>query len=267
MRAYRVARHVHLPAQFPVGGVCHERTVAGIVEREHPSVKSLFLRRQGSGLSGRVGQSFELFLVGYVQFVGLVLLQQVLRELQRQHSGLLRQFAQALLSLVIEQGAAAHEAVVTVVKQAFLLGSEFPVVAVHGLDALEKALVQSHVVGVLCQYRLHFLRQCVKLVAGFGAEHVGEHRRHPRQQVVITFLVVVGIYDCVVECRFVGIIDCFLYLFVVTSYSFHESLFKVFQLDFVEGYGVVWSVVRFKKRIYALSCHGCFIHTDVSLDF
>ena len=48
-------------------------------------------------------------------------------------------------------------------------------VQVYGLDALEKAFVEPHVVGVLGEYRLHLLRQGVHLVVRLGTQQVEEY--------------------------------------------------------------------------------------------
>ncbi len=126
-------------------------------------------------LNGRVGQSFQIALVGNVKRERLVLLEQVLRELQRQHPGLLRKFAQPLLSLIVEQRSTAHKAVIAVVKQLLLLGSELAVVAVHGLYSFKQLFIEPHVVGVLGQYGLHLLRQSVHLVVGLRAQQIEKH--------------------------------------------------------------------------------------------
>ena len=119
--ALRVACHVELAPQVAVVGVDEERGVAGIVEGEDPSVESSLLGSLRRGVDGRVGQSAELFPVGKVQCVGLVLLEQVLRELQREHRGLLGELAQPFLSVVAEQGTASHEGVVLLVEEHLLL--------------------------------------------------------------------------------------------------------------------------------------------------
>ena len=79
--AHLVLGHIHLPAQLTLGAVGHERTVAGLVEGEHPSLQVALLGVLGGSLAGGLGQSVELGLVGNVKRERLVLFQQVLREL------------------------------------------------------------------------------------------------------------------------------------------------------------------------------------------
>ena len=109
-----------------------------------------------------------------MQGESLVLLEKVLRELERQHASLLRQLAQFLLTLVVEKSTAAHEAVIAVVEKHLLLGCQFAMMLVYVLDALEESLVELHVVGVLRENGAHLLRQFVQFVASFGAEHARE---------------------------------------------------------------------------------------------
>ena len=109
-----------------------------------------------------------------MQSESLVLLEKVLRELERQHTSLLRQLAQFLLTLVVEKSAAAYEAVVAVVQKHLLLRCQFAMMFIHMLDALEESLVELYVVGVFREDGAHLLRQFVQLVAGFGAEHARE---------------------------------------------------------------------------------------------
>ena len=85
MDALRVLGHVHLPAQLATRAIGHEGGERGEVERKHPAVLTLFLRGLGSSLTGGVGQSVEIGLVGNMQGEGLVLLQQVLRKLKTEH--------------------------------------------------------------------------------------------------------------------------------------------------------------------------------------
>ena len=125
-----------------------------------------FFPCQGCSLAGRLRQSVQQCLVGDVQRESLLFLQQVLRELQTEHRGFLCQLAQALFACFVEQGSRAHKALVAVVEQPFLLGCQLAMVQVYLADALEQPWVQPYVVGVLCQYGLHLLRQGVHLVIG-----------------------------------------------------------------------------------------------------
>ena len=160
--------HIHLPAQLATGAVGHERRVGREVEREDPAFESLFLGRHGSSLASGLGQTFEVGLIGNMQGERLVLLQHVLRELQTQHRGFLGKLAQALLAFGIEKGTAAHESVVAVVEEHFLLRREFAMVTMHILDALEEPLVKADIVGVLREDRTHLLGQSLHLVVGLG---------------------------------------------------------------------------------------------------
>ena len=249
VRADGVACHVELFTQVALGAVGHERRVGGEVEREHPSLQLALLGGHGCSLDGCLGQSVELFLVGDVEREGFVLLQQVLRELEREHRGLLGEFPQFFLSLFVEQCSATHESVVAVVEQHFLLGRQFAVMHVHILHALEKLLVQPYVVGMLGQYGLHLLSQGLHLVVGLGTEQVEEHRGDALQQVVVALFVVLVVDDGVVESRLLRVVDGLLYLLVVAPDAFHESLFIVFHAYAVEGHRVVRRAVFFEKWI------------------
>ena len=107
-----ISRHVHLLAEFALGRVGHERRVAREVEGEDPSLFILLLCIMGSGCDGGLWESVELSLIGDMQGVSLVFLQQILRELEGEHACLLGELAQLLLAFFIEQGTAAHETVV-----------------------------------------------------------------------------------------------------------------------------------------------------------
>ena len=171
-----VLGHIHLSAQFSLGGICHEWVVAREVKREHPSFLFLLLCCLCGSLACRFWQSVELLLVGDVQLESLVFLQHVLRELQREHPGFLCQLSELFLALVVQQCTAAHQSLVCVFKQDLFLWREAAVVAVYVFDSLEKHRVESHIVGMLCQHGLYFLCQCVHLVVGFGAHEVVESR-------------------------------------------------------------------------------------------
>ena len=186
-----IAGHIHLAAQFPLRRIGHERLIAGIVQRKHPTFEITLTGSLCSSLAGRFGQSVELSLIGQVQRIGLLLLQQVLRELQTQHRGLLRQLAQTGLSLSVEQRTATHKAVVAIIQQHLLLRRQTAVVTMHVLDALKQPLVQPYVVGVLRQDGRHLLCQRIHLVVGLRTQQVEEHARRTRQQVVVVVLLVV----------------------------------------------------------------------------
>ena len=252
MNTLRIIRHIHLAAQFTLRAVGHKGRIRRRVEREHPTFQSALAGLHSGSLTCRVGQSVELCLVGDMQGEGFVLLQQVLRELQRQHRGLLGQLSQALLACLVEQCTATHKAVVAVVQQAFLLGSQLTVMAVHVLDALKESRVQSDVVGMLRQYGLYLLSQCVHLVVGLSREQVEEHRAHAVEQIIVAFGLVVLVDDGIVERGLGGVVDGFLYLLIITTDALHESLLVVFQSDAVEGYGVVGCIIWFKKWVLSL---------------
>ena len=243
LHTHGVACHIHLPAQFAVVGIGHEGIVTGEVEGEYPTLKAAFLGSDGCRLACRVGQTVKVFLVNDVQGIGFVGLEQVLRELQRQHAGLLSELAQSFLSLFIEQSTAAYKTVVAVVQQSFLLIGQAAVVPVHGLDALKQLAVEPHVVGMFRQYGLQLLGQCIHLVVGFCTQQIEEHGGYPRQQVVVAVVVVIGMDDGIVESGLVWIVDGLVHQFFVSAYAFHESLLIVFQANLVEGNTLVWSVI------------------------
>ena len=101
--ALGVARHIQLLAQRAVLGILHEGTVGRAVEGDNPSLLATLLSRLARRLYLGVGQSVEVFLVGYVQGERLILFQHILRELQREHTRLLSECAQAFLALLVEQ--------------------------------------------------------------------------------------------------------------------------------------------------------------------
>ena len=252
VNTHRVARHVHLLAQLTLCRVCHERRVRGHVECKHPALQTALLRRLCSRLARRLGQSVELGLVGQVQRISLLLLQQVLLELQPQHRSLLRQLAQPLLSRLVEQGAATHEPVVARVEQHLLLGRQPAVVAVYVLDAFKQPLVQADVVGMLRQNRRHLLRQRVHVVVRLSRQQVEEHSRRASQQVVVVVLLVVHRDDCVIERWLLRVVDNLVYLLVIAAYALHEGFLEVLQADTVKRRRVVRRIVRLKKRILPL---------------
>ena len=176
MRTHRIASHIHLLAQFSLCRVGHEGRVAGEIQCEYPSLQSLLLGCQGCCFAGCLRESVELCLVGDVQLEGLILLQQVLRELQGEHGSLLRQLAQPGLSCFVEQGTRAHKPLVAVVEEHLLLWRQLTMMQVYLADALKELGVQSYVVGVLCQDGLHLLCQRIHLVIGLCTQQVEEYR-------------------------------------------------------------------------------------------
>ena len=175
VNALGIVGHIHLATQFTLGAIGHERRIAGTVEREHPTLKTVFLSRLGSSLAGGIRQSVELCLVGDVQGVSLLFLQQVLRELQREHGGLLCELAQTFLACSVEQSTAAHETVVAVVEKHLLLRRQATVMAMNVLDAFEEAFVETKVIGMLRQNGAHLLCQRIHIVIGLGRQQVEEH--------------------------------------------------------------------------------------------
>ena len=246
--------HIHLFSQLPSVRVGHEGRIAGEIEREHPSLLSRLPCGLCGCFDGGVGQSGQVFPVGEMQLEVLVLLEQVLRELQREHAGLLREFSQFLLVLVVEQGSASGEPFKLHLQQPLFLLGEIAVMVVYIFDFLKEPFVQPYVVGVLGQDGLHLLCQGVHLVVGLGAEQVEEDGRHTREQVVVPLgLVVLVHHDGIVKGGSVGIVHNPVNLLVLASDAFHEGFFKMFQLDTVKGHGVVRRVVRFEKRVAHIS--------------
>ena len=174
-----------------------------------------------------------------------------MRELQGEHRSFLGQFAEFLFPFFVEQGTAAHESVIAIVQQAFLLGSQLAVVQVHVFHSLEEFFVQSHVICMLGEHGLQLLGQGLHLVVGLGAHQVEEHGRYPAQQVVIPVIVFLGIDDGIVECGLFGIVDGLLYLLIIAADAFQKSLFVVLHPNTVEGHGVMWCLVVLKKGVYA----------------
>ena len=249
-----ISRHVHLLAEFALGGVGHERRVAREVEGEDPSLFVLLLCIMGSGCDGGLWESVELILIGDMQGVSLVFLQQILRELEGEHACLLGELAQLLLAFLIEQGTAAHESVVAGVEEHLFLGIELTVwMIVNELDALEELLVQGDIVGMLGENRTQFLCQFFHLIAGFCTHHAREYIGNTTQEIVI-MLALLGIYagNGVLEGRFCRVIDNLISGLVIASDTFHESLFVITELDAVERDCIMWGAIGQEERILSL---------------
>ena len=192
-----------------------------------------------------------------MQLKSLVLLEQILRELQREHRGFFGQLAQTFLACIVEQSTATYESLVAVVEQPFLLRCQLAMMQMHLTDTLKQAGIEAHVVGVLCQNGLQLLCQRIHLVVGFSRQQVEEHRRHSGQQIIVS-LVLLRIDNRIVEGRLLRIVDGLLDLFIVTTDALHEGFLVVLQTNTVKGHSIVWRIVRFKKRILMLA------HTNVN---
>ena len=261
-----VACHVHLLAQFALGRVGHEWRIARIVECENPAFLIFFLGCMFSGSDGCFWQTFELRLVCDVKGERLVLLQQVLRELQGEHAGILGELAQFLLSFLVEEGTAAYESVVAGFEQHLLFCIQFTVrMVVNKLDALEEFLVQCDVVGMLGEDRAHLLCQFLHLVAGLCTHHARKYVRYSAQQIVIMFaLICINTGNCVFEGWLCRVVDNLVRCLVVAADTFHESLLIVAELNAVEWGCIVWGAVWQEERILSLLnfflVYGCILH-------
>ena len=185
---------------------------------------------------------------------GLVLFQQVLRELQRQDRCLLGQLTQPLLTVRIEQGTTTHKAVIAVVEQHLLLGRKLTVMAVNIFDAFKQPFVQADVIGMLCQQRTHLLCQLVHGVIRLSRQQIEEHRRGSRQQVIISLAVlfVVNRDDGIIKRRRLLAVYKLVYLLILTAHALHEGLIKVLQSDTVKGHRLVRRIIFSKKRINSI---------------
>ena len=257
MHTQGVACHIHLLAQVALCAVGHEGLIAGHIQSKDPSVELSFLGCEPCCLDSRLRQSVELLLVGDMQGEGFCLLQQVLRELQGEHAGLLAELAQPFFSLIVEQCTTANVAIVAVVEQTFLLGCQSAMRAMNGLDAFEETAVEPNVIGMLGQDGLHLLRQGVHFIISLSREHIEKHVRDALQQVVVALRFVVAVDDGVVESGFFGVVDGFLYLFVVTTDTLHEGFLEVFYAYLVERHGFMRCVVMLEKRIFPCFFHDC----------
>ena len=179
VNTYRVPGHVHLLAEITLRTVGHERTIAGGIESKYPSIHFSLLSCQGCCLTSCFRQTVQLFLISDMQDERLVLFQQVLRELQREHRSLFGELTQFLLSLLIEQGTTSHKTIVAVVEQHLLLGCELTVMTMYILNAFKQFLVQSDIVGMLCQDGLYLLCQRIHLIVRLSTHQVEEHGTHP----------------------------------------------------------------------------------------
>ena len=185
---------------------------------------------------------------------GLVLLQQVLRELQTEHRGLFRQLAQPFFSGSIEQGPAPHKTIVAVVEQHFLLWCQLPMMTVHILDAFKEFLIETDIIRMFGQDGTHLLGQGIHLVVGLSREQVEEDGCHPTEQVVvvIALFLVVHTDDGIVESGFLGIVDDLLDLFIIPTDALQHRLLEILQTDTVEGRHIMGRIIRQKKRILSL---------------
>ena len=266
MDALGILRHIELTAEFALRAIGHERRIRGEVEGEDPAFLLLFLCCQSGSFTGSLRQTVELCLVCDMQGEGLILLQEILRELQAQHRSLFRQLAQALLAFGIEQGAIPHKTVIAVVEEHFFLGCQLAMMAMHILDALKEFLVETNIIGMLCQNRTHLLRQGIHLVVGLRRQQVEEHGTHTAEQVVVilAILLVIHIDDGIVESGLFRIIDDLLDLLVVTTDTFQHGLLVVLHTDTVKGGHVVRRMVRLEERILPFShfTHGLYFLID-----
>ena len=260
---YRISRHVKFLAQFAASAVCHERTVTGVVESKHPSLQVTFLCRHCRRLACCLWQPVKVLLVGYVKRESLVLLQQVLRELKREHRRLLGEFAQLVFPFLVEQGTRAHKSLITVLQQLFLFWCKLAVMAMNIFHPLKQFLVKSHVVGVLGEHRLHLLSKRIHLVVCLGAEEIEEHRAHASQQTIIVFVVIL-VENGVVEGWLLRVVYYLVQLFVVAANAFHEGLFIVFKPYFIERCCLMRGVIFLEERVYASFLY-CFSLADVFL--
>ena len=178
MNTLRVLRHIHLLTKLAAGGISHERRHRRMVESEHPAFLLAFAGSKSSSLAGCLGKSVEVLFVGDMQLEGFVFLQQVLRELQREQTGLLGEHSQTFLPCFVEQRTATHKPVIGFLQQHVFLRSELPMMFVDVFDACEELAVECHIIGVLGEDGTHLLSQCVEVVVGLGAEHIRKHRRH-----------------------------------------------------------------------------------------
>ena len=163
-----VTGHVEFFAQFTLRAVHHKRSVARCIQSEYPSLLSVLFCSLVRCFPCRFRQTVKLFFIQDVQRIGLVLLQQVLRELQRKHGGLFREPAQTVFPCLIQQCTAAYETVVAVLQQPVLLRCQLTMVLVYIFDTLEQLGVQADIVAMPGEYRAHLLSQSIHLIIGFG---------------------------------------------------------------------------------------------------
>ena len=251
--AERAMGHEDLLAKVAAVGVHHEGTVARGVEGDDPALLALLAGSRGSSLAHGLGQSAEVGLVAEVELEGLGGLAQVLRELQRQTAGLLRQLAEAVLAYLVEQRATADEGLVALAQQRLLLGGEGTVVGLHLLQTLEDARIEADVVGVLGQQRTHLLRQRLHLLVALGGEEVEEHATDaPEEVVVVLRMVVVVAHEGVVERGLGRVGEHLLHLLVLTAHALQHRLLHVLEGEAAEGRRVVGRAVGQEEGILVL---------------
>ena len=188
-----------------------------------------------------------------MELEGLGGLAQVLRELQRQTAGLLRQLAEAVLACLIEQRATADEGLVALAQQRLLLGGEGTVVGLHLLQTLEDARIEADVVGVLGQQRTHLLRQHLHLLVALGGEEVEEHATDASEEVVVVLrMVVVVAHEGVVERGLGRVGEHLLHLLVLTAHALQHRLLHVLEGEAAEGRRVVGRAVGQEEGILVL---------------
>ena len=263
VNALGILCHVEFFPQRAVFGIGHERGIARKVKREHPALLSLLFRSQSCRLFRRFGQAFQPILVCYVQFVGFVFFQQVLRKLQRQYAGFFCQLPQLLFVSLVQQCTTPDKTVIACFEQHLLFRSQCPMVLIYIFNTCEQLFIQTDVVGMFGKNRTHFLGQRIQLVVGLRTQHAREYVRHPIQQVIIMLSFRrVDPNDSVLKRRCFRIVDDLLYLFIIAPDTFHESFFVIFGMYLAKRDGVVWSVVGYKKRIDSFTIlYTLLIHT------
>ena len=140
---------------------------------------------------------------------------------------------------------------------------------VNSLYAFEKFRIKADIVSVLGENWTHFLCQCVHFVVCFCTKHIEKRTFYTWKKVVIMLASFHFIFTdkCIFESRFFSVVYCFLYLLVLTAYSFQHSLFVIGKRYFVEWNSFVWCIVWLKEGIQALlSLLVCiFCHVLLSL--
>ena len=122
VRTLRVVGHIEALPQFPAVGIHHKGNITRRIKRDDPPVKPFLPGCLCSLLTLRFGQTGQLCFVGQVKIEVLVLLQVVLRKLQRKPRQLSGEGPQPGFSGLVEQGTCAAEAFISLLQQHPLFG-------------------------------------------------------------------------------------------------------------------------------------------------
>ena len=233
MRTESVVCHKHFLSEVAVFCILHKRTITWEVESKHPTIEITLLCLMSCRLFLSIRETFKVILISDMEGESLLFFQQILRKLERKHTAFLCESTELSLSFLIEERTTTDETVVTLLQETLFLRCERAMIVMYSLDAFKQSLIETHVISMLCQRRLNLLCQCVHLIIRLSRKKIEENGRHFVKQSIV-FILIILFDNRVIKCRRLRIIDDFVYMLIVTAYSFHESLFVIFELYLVE---------------------------------